>query len=98
MCKRVAFFLRISISYNTPYCNVLFFRDERKWRKWVDDVYVHVLSPNVYRSPSEAFEAFQWFSKVSYTADLLDMQIIALNVDCNWSWFQDVSLTQLIFL
>ncbi|KAK3873004.1 hypothetical protein Pcinc_016136 [Petrolisthes cinctipes] len=38
--------------------------EERKWRKWVDDVYVHVLSPNVYRSPSEAFQAFQWFSKV----------------------------------
>nr|XP_045626306.1 prostaglandin E synthase 2-like isoform X2 [Procambarus clarkii] len=38
--------------------------EERKWRKWVDDVFVHVLSPNVYRTPKEAFQAFEWFSKV----------------------------------
>ena len=38
--------------------------DERKWRKWVDDELVHSLSPNVYRSPSEALAAFQWFDKV----------------------------------
>lgn len=31
----------------------------------MDDVLVHVLSPNVYRTPSEALQAFQWFSKVS---------------------------------
>ncbi|XP_063604436.1 prostaglandin E synthase 2-like [Penaeus indicus] len=37
--------------------------DERKWRKWVDDVLVHVLSPNVYRTPQESFQAFEWFSK-----------------------------------
>ncbi|KAK7084408.1 hypothetical protein SK128_013069 [Halocaridina rubra] len=37
--------------------------DERKWRKWVDDVLVHVLSPNVYRTPDEALQAFRWFSK-----------------------------------
>jgi len=35
---------------------------ERKWRKWVDDKLVHMLSPNVYRTPSEALEAFRWFS------------------------------------
>ncbi|KAG7171256.1 prostaglandin E synthase 2-like isoform X1 [Homarus americanus] len=38
--------------------------EERKWRKWVDDVFVHVLSPNVYRTTKEAFQAFEWFSKV----------------------------------
>jgi len=36
--------------------------EERKWRKWVDDKLVHMLSPNVYRTPSEALEAFRWFS------------------------------------
>ena len=30
--------------------------EERKWRKWVDDSLVHVLSPNVYRTPSEALQ------------------------------------------
>jgi len=38
--------------------------EERKWRKWVDEELVHSLSPNVYRTPSEALAAFQWFSEV----------------------------------
>ncbi|XP_012268505.2 prostaglandin E synthase 2 [Athalia rosae] len=38
--------------------------EERKWRKWADDVLVHVLSPNVYRTASEAHQAFSWFSEV----------------------------------
>ncbi|XP_067003253.1 prostaglandin E synthase 2 [Anabrus simplex] len=37
---------------------------ERKWRKWADDVLVHMLSPNVYRTLDEAFQAFNWFSEV----------------------------------
>jgi len=37
---------------------------ERKWRKWVDDTFVHTLSPNVYRTPSESLQAFQWFNEV----------------------------------
>ena len=36
---------------------------ERKWRKWVDDTLVHTLSPNVYRTPTEALQAFTWFDK-----------------------------------
>jgi len=36
---------------------------ERQWRKWVDDTLVHTLSPNVYRTPSEALQAFNWFDK-----------------------------------
>ena len=35
---------------------------ERKWRQWVDTDFVHKLSPNVYRTPSEALAAFQWFN------------------------------------
>ncbi|KAH1002617.1 hypothetical protein HUJ04_008689 [Dendroctonus ponderosae] len=38
--------------------------DERKWRKWADEVLVHTLSPNVYRTREEAFQAFNWFSEV----------------------------------
>jgi len=37
--------------------------EERRWRRWVDDILVHTLSPNVYRSPSEALAAFQWFDE-----------------------------------
>lgn len=38
--------------------------DERKWRKWADNVLVHTLSPNVYRTKEEALQAFNWFSEV----------------------------------
>jgi len=38
--------------------------EERRWRRWTDDTLVHTLSPNVYRSPGEALDAFQWFDEV----------------------------------
>ncbi|CAB0005553.1 unnamed protein product [Nesidiocoris tenuis] len=38
--------------------------DERNSRKWADNVLVHMLSPNVYRTREEAIESFEWFSKV----------------------------------
>jgi len=38
--------------------------EERRWRRWVDDTLVHTLSPNVYRTWTEALEAFKWFSEV----------------------------------
>jgi len=44
--------------------------EERRWRKWTDEVLVHTLSPNVYRSPGEALAAFQWFEKVGNWEEL----------------------------
>ncbi|OXU21196.1 hypothetical protein TSAR_011474 [Trichomalopsis sarcophagae] len=38
--------------------------EERKWRKWADDVFVHTLCPNVYRTLGEAYQTFNWFSDV----------------------------------
>ncbi|GAB1604960.1 prostaglandin E synthase 2-like [Argonauta hians] len=46
------------------YGNEKFLKNERKWRKWVDDTLVHTLSPNVYRTPSEALQAFKYFEQV----------------------------------
>ena len=40
-------------------------REERKWRKWVDNTFVHTLSPNIYRTASEAMQAFEYFTKQS---------------------------------
>jgi len=37
---------------------------ERKWRKWADDEFVHVISPNVYQTMSQSLAAFHWFSEV----------------------------------
>lgn len=36
--------------------------EENKWRKWVDDHLVHILSPNIYRTPSEALESFDYIT------------------------------------
>ena len=51
-------------SQMSPHTLFLCYREERKWRKWVDDHLVHMLSPNVYRTPSEALQAFHYFSEV----------------------------------
>lgn len=40
--------------------------DERKWRAWADSVYVHTLSPNIYRTLSEAVDSFNYFDKVNF--------------------------------
>ena len=49
------------LSILTPF----FLREERKWRKWVDSTFVHTLSPNIYRTASEAMQAFEYFTKCS---------------------------------
>lgn len=38
--------------------------EERRWRRWVDDHFVHVLSPNIYRTFDEALRSFNYFSEV----------------------------------
>lgn len=35
-------------------------REEMKWRKWADDWLVHLISPNVYRTPKEALASFDY--------------------------------------
>nr|XP_054770281.1 prostaglandin E synthase 2-like [Lytechinus pictus] len=37
---------------------------EMKWRRWVDEVLVHYLPPNIYRSPSESLQAFSYISSL----------------------------------
>lgn len=36
--------------------------EEETWRRWVDEHLVHMLSPNIYRSPSEALESFDYIT------------------------------------
>ncbi|MBA0565774.1 hypothetical protein Golob_010634 [Gossypium lobatum] len=36
--------------------------EEKKWLEWVDNHLVHVLSPNIYRSTSEALESFDYIT------------------------------------
>jgi microsomal prostaglandin-E synthase 2 len=41
---------------------VLESEEEDKWRRWVDEHLVHLLSPNIYRSPREALQAFDYLT------------------------------------
>ncbi|XP_075434708.1 prostaglandin E synthase 2 [Ascaphus truei] len=34
--------------------------EEMKWRRWADDWLVHLISPNVYRTPTEALSSFDY--------------------------------------
>lgn len=43
---------------------MLTFREERQWREWVDTHLVHTFSSNIYRTPHEALQAFQYISTV----------------------------------
>ncbi|QCD92298.1 prostaglandin-E synthase [Vigna unguiculata] len=36
--------------------------EETKWRQWVDNHLVHVLSPNIYRNTTEALESFEYIT------------------------------------
>lgn len=38
-------------------------RLERQWREWTDRHFIHLISPNVYRTIDEALETFEWFSE-----------------------------------
>ena len=39
--------------------------NEEKWRNWTDDKLVHILPPNIYSTPTEALEAFEYLSEVT---------------------------------
>ena len=41
---------------------IIFHREEKKWRGWVDKKLIHYLAPNIYRTPSEALQAFDYIS------------------------------------
>jgi len=49
------------IMYNTDVKDTR--KEERKWRKWTDEKFIHMISPNVYRTPRESWDAFQYFSE-----------------------------------
>ncbi|UJR20674.1 hypothetical protein I4U23_023795 [Adineta vaga] len=36
---------------------------ERQWREWVDNKFIHALSPNIYCTLRQSLDTFRWFSK-----------------------------------
>uniref|UniRef100_A0A0N4Z675 Prostaglandin E synthase 2 n=1 Tax=Parastrongyloides trichosuri TaxID=131310 RepID=A0A0N4Z675_PARTI len=45
-------------------------REEREWREWVDNHFIHVISPSIYRTMNESIETFKWFSKAGNWDDI----------------------------
>ncbi|CAD6194281.1 unnamed protein product [Caenorhabditis auriculariae] len=39
-------------------------KEEREWREWVDTWFIHLISPNVYRTWDESLETFKWFEQI----------------------------------
>ncbi|KAI1289210.1 Prostaglandin E synthase 2 [Halotydeus destructor] len=39
--------------------------EERRWREWADNVMVHTISPNIYRTMNESLNSFNYFSEVA---------------------------------
>ncbi|XP_014607389.1 PREDICTED: prostaglandin E synthase 2 [Polistes canadensis] len=62
--------------------------EERKWRQWADDVLVHTLSPNVYRTLNESYETFEWFSDVGQWKEYFPAweRILIVNVGACAMW------------
>lgn len=58
---------KYNIMFNAAQKNMDAVKSELKWRKWADNVLVHVLSPNVYRTREEALQAFNYFSEVRHS-------------------------------
>ena len=60
----VIFFIRTNIAVLFLLTYNFLFRTEVKWRQWVDDVFIHTLSPNIYRTMSESFQALSYITQV----------------------------------
>ena len=57
--------IQFNIKYTLVFLTLFsFVREERQWREWVDTHMVHTLSPNIYRTPREALQAFDYMSTV----------------------------------
>jgi len=57
-------YIIMSESSNISAAEMQNIREEREIREWVDDWFIHLISPNVYRTWSEALETFRYFDKV----------------------------------
>lgn len=68
--------------------------EERKWRKWADEVLVHTLSPNAYRTLDESHRSFEHFSKVGHWEEYFPIwqRWIMINVGAVAMWWLGDSL------
>uniref|UniRef100_A0A0K0DV75 Prostaglandin E synthase 2 n=1 Tax=Strongyloides stercoralis TaxID=6248 RepID=A0A0K0DV75_STRER len=52
--------------------DVQYAREEREWREWVDEHFIHIISPAIYRTLGESIETFKWFSKAGNWEDIFN--------------------------
>ncbi|EFN73810.1 Prostaglandin E synthase 2 [Camponotus floridanus] len=62
--------------------------EERNWRKWADEILVHTLSPNVYRTIDESYRTFNWFSEVGKWEEYFPLweRMLIVNVGATAMW------------
>ncbi|XP_026826171.1 prostaglandin E synthase 2 [Ooceraea biroi] len=62
--------------------------EERYWRKWADETFVHMLSPNVYRTLDESYRTFNWFSEVGKWDEYFPLweRLLIVNVGAMAMW------------
>lgn len=36
--------------------------EEKKWLKWLEDYFIHLIAPNIYRTPSESLQTFEYIA------------------------------------
>ncbi|KAI0241579.1 Prostaglandin E synthase 2 [Lamellibrachia satsuma] len=53
-------------------CNMDGLKQERKWRRWNDEVLMHIITPNLYRTVSEARTAVSHFAEVGDWKENID--------------------------
>jgi len=75
-------------------------REEAKWRRWVDESFVHTLSPNIYRTIGESLQAMEYITeagnftpreqKIIYYTGAVAMYIIGKRVKWKYHLRNDV--------
>jgi hypothetical protein len=56
----IPFLFTVNLYLRSSFC----FREEREWREWVDNHFIHLISPNVYRTWNEALDTFYFFNQI----------------------------------
>merc|ERR1712080_380448 len=66
-------------------------REETKWRKWVDETFVHTLSPNIYRTMKESFQAMEYITKVGNFTKWDNISVL-LRSSCDVCYRQEIEM------
>ncbi|KAG2385128.1 uncharacterized protein HKW66_Vig0122200 [Vigna angularis] len=66
--------------------------EETKWRRWVDNHLVHVLSPNIYRNTTEALESFEYITSNVAGVQVAHRSLVQVSGTGNFSYIEKLSV------